>query len=81
VSGPESTVCYQRLSQGGHFTRCCFSADHSFGAVFRGYLAMGNDFMTGLRGCPVYNCFSQDKKCAQINLRGKDLLPCRQSVN
>jgi hypothetical protein len=75
VSGPASTICYHK--SWGHFTRFCFSADHSYGAVFRGYLAMGNDFLSGLRGCPLYNVFPGDARRG-INVKGLELLPCRQ---
>jgi hypothetical protein len=74
VSGPASTVCYHK--SWGHFTRFCFSEDQSFGAVFRGYLSMGNDFMTGLKGCPLYNVFPGDAQHG-INVKGLELLPCQ----
>jgi hypothetical protein len=75
VSGPDSTVCYLRpTGTYGHFVKFCFSTDHSFGAVFRGYLALSNSFMWGLKLCPVYNNFSGDEN--KINLRGLEVLRC-----
>jgi hypothetical protein len=75
VSGPDSTVCYHKPAGAyGHFVKFCFSGDHSFGAVFRGYLALSNSFMSGLKLCPIYNNFSGDEN--RINLRGLEVLRC-----